>query len=137
MKAFNLMFGYICLNLAAFFLAMSGAFPVAQQLYVSPTDVTNTFTLTMFVAAGVTGGVMSIIALITRQYVFAASALLIVVIGILLPIVQWVILGLPFVLTALLAPVPELSWLSGIVGAFFAVSLFMFMAELAAGRQVT
>lgn len=135
MRAFSLMFGYICINLAASFWALSGAIPAAQQLYVSPTDITNTFTLTLFFSVGVTGGLMAIIGIMTRQYVFATGALLIWIIGILLPIVQWVILGLPFVLSAILPS--ELSWISGIIGAFFAVTLFMFMAELAAGRQVT
>jgi hypothetical protein len=135
MKAYTLIFGFICINFASFALNASGVVPVSRELYVNPTDVSNTFSLTIFAALGAGGAVLGLIGLITRQFYMAAGALVIWVIGIMLPIVQWVFVGLPIMLTALVPS--ELSWLTGMIGAFFAISLFMFMAELAAGRPVT
>lgn len=135
MKMYSLLFFIICLNMAAFILQQSGTSTVSKELYISPLDITNKFSLSVFGALAIGGGIIGVIALITRQYVFASVALLIWVIGLLLPITQWFLLGTPIILNVLLPP--EVSYLSYVVTAFFAFAFFMFMLEIAAQRQIS
>jgi hypothetical protein len=135
MKASSLLYAMIFLNLAAFSVHLSGVFPVTRELWVNPTDITNAFSLTVFAVVGAGGAVIGILGAIFKTYTFAASAILLWVIGIVLPIVQWFIGGLPIMMAAILPP--ELAWFSVIVGAVFAMTFFMFILEIAAGRQMT
>jgi len=135
MRAYSIMIFIVCLNMSAFIINQSGAFPESQQLYISPTDVTNQFSLTVFAALGVGGAIFGLAALLTRQYVYAAGALLIWIIGVFLPIGQWFLIGAPVMLAALLPS--EVTYLSQVVTAFIALALFMFLAEIASQRQVT
>lgn len=125
----------LCLNLAAWSLNMAGVFPITRDLWLNPTDITNQFSLTMFAVLGVGGTIIGILGAIFRQYTYAAGAILIWVIGIILPIAQWLLGGLPIMMAALL---PEaVAWFGYVVAAFFAAAFFMFILEIAGGRQLT
>ena len=135
MRAYSLMIFVVCLNMSAFILSQSGAMTSSQELYISPFDVQNQFSLGLFGALGVGGAILGLASLLTRQYVYAAGALLIWVIGIFLPIGQWILLGTPIILAALLPT--EVAYISHVVTAFFALVLFMFLAEIVGQRQIT
>jgi hypothetical protein len=126
---------YICLNIAAYILNASGALMVSQELYINPLDISNRFSLTIFVGLTVAGGLTGIIALITRQYVFASVALVIWAVGLLVPIGQWFLLGVPIIMNAIVPS--ELSYLTYAVSAFMAFIFFMFMMEILTQRQIT
>jgi len=121
--------------MAAFIINQSGAFATSQELYINPLDVSNQFSLTVFGGLLAGGAIIGIIALITRQYVYASIALVVWVIGLILPIAQWFLLGTPIILAAILPS--EISYLSTVVSAFFAFIFFMFMIEIASQRQIT
>jgi len=131
----------VCLNMSAFILSQSGAMTSSQELYINPLDIynpetqTGQFSLVLFGALGVGGAILGLASLLTRQYVYAAGALLIWVIGIFLPIGQWLLLGTPIILAALLPA--EVAYISHVVTAFFALVLFMFLAEIVGQRQIT
>ena len=125
----------VCLNMSAFILNQSGAMASSQELYISPFDLSNQFSLTVFGALGVGGAILGLASLLTRQYVYAAGALLIWIVGVFLPIGQWFLLGAPIMLGAILPP--EVSYLTHVVTAFFALVLFMFLAEIVGQRQIT
>ena len=135
MRTFSLFLFVICLNMSAFIINQSGMIVTSQLLYISPFDVSNQFNLILFAGVGIGGAISGIIGLLTRQYVYAAGALLIWVIGIMLPILQWFLIGAPIILAALLPS--ELGFISYVVEAFFYFILFMFMVEVATQRQVT
>jgi len=135
MRAYSVMLFVISLNLAAFILQQSGVSLASKQLYISPFDITNQFSLAVFGALAIGGGIIGVIGLITRQYVYASVALVIWVMGLLLPVAQWFLLGLPIMMSVLLPP--EVSYLTYVVSAFFAVIFFMFMVEIASQRYVT
>ena len=141
MKAVNWIFGYIFINAAAALLVyplpgVGSIIPIGRNLIVTPLDITNTFSLAVFGSLTAGGAILGVIAIVLRQYVYAAGVLLIWVIGLLLPIVWWFIAGLPMMLAAVLAPF-DLTWLITTIVAFATVHLFFFLAEIAAGRQVT
>jgi len=121
--------------MAAFIINQSGALAVSQELYVSPFDVSNQFSLAVFGITAIGGGILGLIGLLTRQYTFASGAILIWVIGLMLPVTQWFLAGVPMILGVLLPT--EISYLTYVVSAFFAFILFMFMAEIATQRQIT
>ena len=135
MRAYSLMIFVVCLNMSAFIINESGALVQSQTLYISPFDVQNQFSLGLFGALGVGGAILGLASLLTRQYVYAAGALLIWIIGIFLPIGQWLLLGTPIILAALLPA--EVAYISHVVTAFFALVLFMFLAEIVGQRQIT
>ena len=135
MRAYSLMIFVVCLNMSAFIINESGALVQSQTLYISPFDVQNQFSLGLFGALGVGGAILGLASLLTRQYVYAAGALLIWVIGIFLPIGQWILVGTPIILGALLPS--EVAYISHVVTAFFALVLFMFLAEIVGQRQIT
>jgi len=78
----------------------------------------------VFAVLGVGGIIISIL-----------GAILIWAIGIILPIVQWLLGGLPIMMAALLPA--EVACFSLVAGAFFAAAFFMFILEIAGGRQIT
>lgn len=135
MRAYSLMMFIICLNMSAFIISQSGSLTESQELYINPFDIQNQFSLTLFGALGVGGAILGLASLLTRQYVYAAGALLIWVIGIFLPIGQWFLVGTPIILSVLLPP--EISYITHVITAFFAFTLFMFFAEIVSQRQIT
>jgi len=135
LKAYSLILFVVCLNLSAFVINQSGVMMHSQALYISPFDIQNQFSLTIFGALGVGGSILGLAALLTRQYVYAGGALLIWIIGIFLPIGQWILFGTPLILSVLLPP--EIAYVSHVVTAFIALILFMFLAEVVSQRYIT
>jgi len=125
----------VCLNLAGFIIQQSGAFMVSKELYISPLDVTNQFGLTAFWALLAGAGAIGVIGIIFRQNIFALGALLVWVVGVLLPVSQWFLIGTPVMLGVLLPT--EVGYLSSVVSAFFAIIFFMFLIEIIGQRQIT
>lgn len=141
MRFSNWIFGYIFINAAAFLLVypipgVGPIIPIGREINLSPLDITNQFNLAVF-AIGTGGTILaSVIGVLLRQYVYAAGVLLIAVVGMFLPIIQWLVAGLPMMLAAILAPY-DLSWLITTIVAFVTVHAFMFMIGLLGGRDIT
>ena len=136
MKMYSVMLFVLCLNIAAFILNESAAFPTSQALSVNPSDVITQFNwTTLLTSLGTGGAVAGIVALLTRQYVYAAGALLIWSVGALSPLIRWFFIGAPLMLNALLPS--ELVFISIAVQAFFAIIFFMFIIEIVSQRQIT
>jgi hypothetical protein len=135
MKMWSPMLFMICVNLAAFMLNASGLYPVGSALWISPSDMTSTFTLSIFAGVGLGGAIVGIIALITRQFVYATYALIIWIAGVLLPIAQWFLGGVPIMLAYLLPS--ELWFVTSSIEALMLILFFMFFVELFSQRQVT
>jgi len=124
--------------MAAFVLNESGAVAGSKELYMGPSDVLTTFDITkfnFFTGSLAGAGIISVIALIFRQGVFAVAAILIWLVVTLVPVAQWFLLGAPMMLAAMLPS--EVSYLSYVVTAFFAIVFFMFLMGIAAQREVT
>lgn len=135
MKTYSVMVFLISMNLAAFIIQQSGAIVGSQSLWIDPTNIQDKFSLTIITAALLGGGAITLVAVLFRPGIYAVGALLVWVILALAPIAQWFLLGTPLMLTAILPA--ELSYLSYVVSAFFAVMFFMFLVEIMSQRQIT
>jgi len=135
MKTYSLMFFIVCMNLAAFIIQQSEAIMGSQPLWINPFDIQNKFSLTIITAALLGGGAITIITMLFRPGIYAVGALLVWVVITLTPIAQWFLIGTPIILAALLPT--ELSFLTGVISAFFAISFFMFLIEIISQRQIT
>ena len=134
LKPYSFMLFYLCLNVAAFILNESGALLVSQELYINPFDISNQFSLTLFVGLSV-GTIIGIAAILFRQYLNASVVLLIWAVGILAPIGQWFLMGVPIILNAIIPS--ELAYITYAVSGFVAFIFFMFMMEILTQRQIT
>lgn len=135
MKVYSLMLFIICLNISAFILNSAQVLPVNRPLTWGITDLTATFSLTVFAGLGIGGALIGVVGLITRTYVYAAGAILIWILGILLPIASWFLNGVPMMLTMLLPS--ELSYISSAITAVFMFIFFIFIVEIMTQRQIT
>ena len=135
MKTYSLMFFIVCMNLAAFIIQQSEAIMGSQPLWINPFDIQNKFSLTIITAALLGGGAITIITMLFRPGIYAVGALLVWVVITLTPIAQWFLIGTPIILAALLPT--ELSFLTAVISAFFAISFFMFLIEIISQRQIT
>ena len=135
MKTYSLMFFIVCMNLAAFIIQQSEAIMGSQPLWINPFDIQNKFSLTIITAALLGGGAITIITMLFRPGIYAVGALLVWVVITLTPIAQWFLIGTPIILAALLPT--ELSFLTGVISAFFAISFFMFLIEIISQRPIT
>jgi len=128
---------YICLNLSAYIINEADFLIVSGQPYVSPSGLASIFSLDTFsiVATFLGGGLIGLAAVLTRQYTYAAGAILIWVLGIMFKITKGIFIGFPEFLGNLLPS--ELSYLKYIVVAFSAFIFFIFMIEIATQRQIT
>lgn len=135
MKAYTVIFAYFVLNISAFVLNYLQVIP-GPSLYLTPDMLLSEFSLTAFASIGVGGAIAGLLALITRQYVYAVGAILIWIIGLVLPILQWVVAGLPFMLAAMLNPY-GLGWFAAVIEGFFAIIIFIFCIEILSGKQIT
>lgn len=135
-KMYSFLFFFICLNVAAFIINEAAFLPESEELAVTPTDVMATFTWeNLLLSLGVGGAIAGIVALLTRQYVYAVGALIIWAIGSLTPVIQWFFIGVPLLLNSVLPS--EISFIGSVVQGLFAVVFFMFIIELTAQRQIT
>lgn len=139
MRFGTILWAYIFVNTAAFLLAydipgVGQIIPVGRELFTSPLDLTNTFSLTVFSMAAGGSIVAGVVSILLRQYVYAAGILIIAVISIFTPIVLWLLAGLPMMLSAIFAPF-DFGWLTAVVVGFVTVHAFLFLAGLMAGRE--
>ena len=142
MKAVNLMFFIVCVNLAAFIIHQSGTLPASQELYASPQDVIATFNIAQFelninslwVSLGVSGIMAGIIAFVTKQYMVTGAALTIwALCAFVIPTVGWIFTGVPYMLQAMGAP----WYITETIKALFAFVFFIFMLEVTTQRSLT
>lgn len=141
MKAYSLIFGYFVINMAIWTLNTSGILPLyANEPIVNPSAFESLFSLDVFtVVTGIVGGgVVTVMALITRSYALSSGVLILWLVGVLLKPIQDVFVGLPKLVNSILIQAPTIGFIvSEIVTAFAAFILFMFVVEVIAGRQIT
>lgn len=138
MKALALVFAYFAINLAIWSLKMANILPNLVEPTLDPNAIAgpggmfslNTFTL----LTGIVGGSMiGIMALVTRS-ALSTGVLVLWIVGIIFKPISDIVVGLPN-LVAVILPV-EVSWLSQIVFAFAAFTLFIFVVEIICGREI-
>lgn len=115
---------------------MLGFFGTPWQAVVDPTNLTTLFDISVFtgVASLVGGGVVAILAMITKNYALSGGVLILWIVGLIIKPLQNITLGLPVLLNAII-PAP-ISWLSQVFIALSALSLFVFVVEILAGREI-
>lgn len=140
LKAYALIFAFMAVNLAIFTancLSTAGVLPsFGQEPIVDPNNFLNMFNLNVFtVLTGVVGGaVIGVLAMLTRSYALSGGVLILWIVGIVFKPIQDIFIGLPLLVKALL---PSSIWfLSEIIVAFCALTLFVFIVEIIAGREI-
>lgn len=139
MKWANPVIYILSLNIAAWFLSLSGAVPSSHLLWLNASDITTTFGLTIFGGVALGGGLAGLISLFTNKSVYAMGILIIWIIGIMLPIGIWFLNGMSLFITALI-PVEvaaDLWYIPVGINALFTFISFMFFVELATQRSIT
>lgn len=137
MKMYSIMFFMICMNVAAFILTQSGAAMTGSELTYNPESILATFNLDqMWVGLGIGGAAAGFLAFATHSLIFSTVALMMawVIINV-VPIVEWVVAGVPLMLGILLPA--ELWYISVSVRAFFAIIFFFFILEIMSQRRIT
>jgi hypothetical protein len=140
MKAYSYLFAIICLNLAAFSLVMTNTFRVANIYQFSIDDVQSMFALSEFdISVAIGGGaIIGIIVALLKTYTFAAGALVLWVITIIIKPIRLLLTGFPTMITnILLTTVPELTWFTWIITTFLTMAFFILFIELLSGKQIT
>jgi hypothetical protein len=132
MRAWSLIIFFLSLNFAGIIISylIGGDVIVGSDSVVMPysTDqILSQFTLTTFAISAVGGGIAGLIGLITKQYVFAAGAAVIWILGIFFTLGNWILNGFQLMLNILLAGT-GLDFLGTILYAFFLVFFFFFLA---------
>lgn len=138
MKAYSLIFGYFVINMAIWTLNTSGILPAySSEPVVNPSGFEALFSLDVFtVVTGIVGGgVVTVMALLTRSYALSTGVLILWLVGVLLKPIRDIFVGLPLLVESMLPP--EVWFISEVVVAFAAFVLFMFVVEVIAGRQIT
>lgn len=138
MKAYSLIFGYFVINMAIWTLNTSGILPLySTEPILNPSGIEALFSLDVFtVVTGIVGGgVVTVMALITRSYALSTGVLILWIVGVLLKPIRDIFVGLPLLVQSLLPP--DLWFFSQVVVAFASFVLFMFVVEVIAGRQIT
>ena len=135
MRAYSLLLFYICFNLAIGIFVVTEIIPVGAWMQHSEADISAQFNLTVFTAAAGGATLGGIVAIITKQYLFATGIILIWVIGVLYTPVNWLLIGFPLMLAALLPA--ELSAVASAFSILSTIVFFVFFAEILGGRQVT
>lgn len=135
MKAYSVILFMVCLNIAAFIFQQSGAISGSRELYISPFDIKNQFSLDTLLLTLTGVGVIGVLGVLLGQGRWTIGALLAWVIFQLVPIGNWIISGVPYLLLAILPA--ELSYLTYVVEAFFAIIFFIFILEIAGQRYIT
>lgn len=140
MKAYSLLLFYVCFNLACAALMVTDLVPVGAWGQHTEGEVASEFQLIKFdivsvsaIGAGIT--VAGILGYFTKAYGLTLGLLLIWVVGVVFAPVQWLFLGLPVMLDALLPPSVQI--ISSIFVVLFTIVFFMFFVEILGGRQVT
>lgn len=138
MRWLPLLIFLICINVGVYILASANLYTYSTS--AMPIDPDNLLAqlgyqtdLTVVIAGiGVGATVGGILAYLTRQYVFGAVILLIWVLGMIAPVLQWVFTGLPTMLDAFGAP----SYITLALRGFIFFTFFMGILEVASQRNL-
>jgi len=138
MKAWSLVFGYFCINMAIWTLNIAGILPsYTREAIINPTGLESLFSLDTFtlVTGIVGGGVVGILAMITRNYALSTGVLILWLVGVMLKPIRDLLIGLPLLIEAVLPP--SVWFFSQVFVAFSAMILFVFIVEIIAGRPIS
>lgn len=149
MKTTKLILFFICLNLAAFAIYASGAYPaILPEQYQSPESIIGIFKIenwkiTDWILLGSVGLFTALLMVLTRQYMFGSIVIILWVIGCFVAPIGWLVYGFPKFVGDIIyttgAGSVDATTLSvivtGILSALFVYSAFTFIMELAAQRQ--
>lgn len=135
MKAWSIIFGYFLINISIGVIHGLGIFSVGFEPLIGTSGINSIFDLTIF---SITAGLAGITALLTQQYIFGVGAILIWLVGIFYAPVSDIFIGVPRLISLVLADVPVVATLIGsAITAIVGIILFMFLFELMTQRQVT
>lgn len=124
---------FLCLNFSALIINQIVDWPASETFDKSPTDVLSIFNLNILIISLSGATVIGLISIFTRQYMFGSVILVVWIVGVLVPIVQEFIAGVPILLLKILPA--ELSVIPYMVAAFVAFNCFMFFSEVFMQRQ--
>lgn len=140
MKAYSLIFGYFCINLAIWTLNIASILTITREPVVDPSNVSSLFALDAFtVLTGIVGGgVVGVLAMLTRSYALSSGVLILWIMGIVLKPIRDIFVGLPLLVESVLSESPVIAGVvSQVVVAFAALLFFIFVIEIIAGRDIT
>lgn len=146
MKAYSVMLFLIAINISVYILIVSGAWAGQYpEGYASPEAMSDIFKLqnvdlTQIIMIGIGGLLGGILALVTRQFVFASVALLIWVVCVLFTPIGWIITAFPLTVKSLAlmsgAPTAIADITEVVLSAFYVFIFFMFILEIASQRYM-
>lgn len=139
MKAISLIYGYFVVNLAIWSISTLALLTTVGQPVISPGNITSLFSLDAFtVLTGlVGGGVIGILAMVTRNYALSTGVLVLWIMGILIKPIRDIFVGLPLLINTVFAQSGAVATVvSQIVVAFASFTLFMFIVEVVMGRDI-
>lgn len=140
MKAYSLIFGYFCINLAIWTINIAQILAVTRQPIIDPANMTSIFSLDTFtVLTGIVGGgVIGVLAMITKSYALSTGVLILWIMGIVLTPIRDIFVGLPLLIQTVFAEWSLVgSIVSQVVVAFSALLFFVFIVEVILGRDIT
>lgn len=143
MKAYTVLLALICLNVANVFLINLDIVAVPAVLQWNPSDIMSWFTLSKFTLAdlatmGITGlglGLAGIVALVLRQYTYAASLVLIWVATIMITPLNLFVNGIPLMISTIWEDDPY--HIGALFQMFMSFIFFVFILETLIQRNVT
>lgn len=139
MRAYSLILFFLCLNLAGYIVSQLVSADVimgsSEVMPYSSGGILTQFNLTVFATIGVGAGIAGIVAIITKQYVFASVVTVIWVVGLLFNVGNWILNGFPTMMGILLPP--ELSFMQVVFTAIVTFIFFFLLAETLGGKQMT
>jgi hypothetical protein len=128
----------ISVNVAVYILASSQIYnfnsttmPISPDNLLGQLGYSSDLTL-MIAGIGMGAVVGGVLAWFTKQYMFGAVILLIWVIGMIAPVLQWAFTGLPIMMNAFGVP----SYIVTVVDAFIFFTFFMGILEVASQRKL-
>lgn len=135
MRAYSAMLFFLCINVAAWILTVSGVYPTGGQFWVSPDDVILEFGLSVF--GSIVGSIIGT-GLVNRLLNLQLSGDVLVVVWLaemLILVAGWFFGGLPIVLARILGS--ELWFINVTIQSLFGVMFFIFIVEVVGRRQIT
>lgn len=135
----TLIIAFMAITFSSYVITQSGALTNSRSMPLSATDFDDMFSIAAFDATTLTaltvGGLIGIVGIIMKQYVFASVALVIWVLGTLWKPSNAFITAFPKLLEAVLPA--EVSWISVIPTSFIMVAFFFWLAEIVAQRNLS
>lgn len=139
MKGATLLWGYFCVTFAFWMITQSRFIITFREFEFNPSDVSSWFSILQFdigTAIGLTiGGIAGLLSYLFKVGIYANGVILIWILALIFKPTNQLMLGLPIFLNSLLAPI-GLSWLAQVPQAFFAFSLFLWLAEIMSQQKI-